>query len=171
MTPRDRLWRVPAESTVTDDESGEELVVLPEDGELEHSLLEAHAILTRIGGSLVVVADRTQLPDGSWVTVGLAFRYSQFAPAMPRRSGVVRGRVSPSEAADRDLHEMHFPEAEDAVTGPEDASEDFEVATPEEQAMADEMEELDRLPEEDPDGDRPVPALDENVVAGAPRPG
>lgn len=80
---KDRLWRVPEVATILDEDG--EHIVFPEDEEFEHAMHEALAILRRVGGTLVIAADRTMVDDEDrWETVGLAFRYATFAAPMPR---------------------------------------------------------------------------------------
>lgn len=71
MSTQPRQWEI----------DGNPLVVgLEDQDELMQALVEATTILTRIGGSVIVAAERTQIAADVWQTSGFIFKWSSFFP-------------------------------------------------------------------------------------------
>jgi hypothetical protein len=91
--PKDRKWRVPAEPTFIG-EDGDVYLNAIDGSEVEGALLELAPMLYRLGGAVVVSADRT-LVDGEFRTIGLVVAYRSFVPP----STVGQQARPPSQAA------------------------------------------------------------------------
>ncbi len=74
--PRD--WYIPAHPFEMDDEQ-----------QVANALGEIVTILTRIGGSMLMVAHRQEIEPGMWATVGYQCRWESFAPGDRHRPEVV----------------------------------------------------------------------------------
>lgn len=71
MSTQPRTWNI----------DGDPLVIgLDDQEELMQALVEATTILTRIGGSVIVAAERTQIATDVWQTSGFIFKWSSFFP-------------------------------------------------------------------------------------------
>jgi hypothetical protein len=81
--PSDRNWQI----------DGDPFVVHPD--ELEIELHQATAILARIGGAIIVAAQREEIAPGHWVTTAYAFTWRSFAPAQRYQEPDTNGAVEP----------------------------------------------------------------------------
>lgn len=68
-TPNDRNWVIDGDPFAVSDE------------ELQYALAEATVILSRVGGTIAVVADREEIAPGMYQTVRYVFKWSSYAPA------------------------------------------------------------------------------------------
>lgn len=69
MSSKPRNWIVDGDPFVVDDEE-----------ELFGALSEATTILTRIGGAVIIVAQREEVAPDMWHTSGFAFKWASYAP-------------------------------------------------------------------------------------------
>lgn len=88
MSSQPRQWTIDADPFFVDDEE-----------ELAHALGEAVTILTRIGGALMIVAQREEVAPDLWQTTGFAFKWSSYAPG---KRASKQPEVEPSGSADDD---------------------------------------------------------------------
>lgn len=71
MSTQPRTWAI----------DGDPLTVgLQDQDELYAAMTEAVSILTRIGGSVIIAAERTQIAPDVWQTTGYIFKWSSFFP-------------------------------------------------------------------------------------------
>lgn len=63
--------------------------------DLHAAIVEATQILGRIGGAIVIVADREQVADEMYVTNRYIFRWSSYAPATKKQEPVVEAVPDP----------------------------------------------------------------------------
>lgn len=68
--PKPRNWTIDADPFLVEN-----------DEEVAQAFLEAMVILNRIGGAVVIAADREQISPDHWQTTGFMFRWTSFAPA------------------------------------------------------------------------------------------
>lgn len=68
--PKDRRWEIDGNPLVAETEE-----------ELHSAVAEAAQILNRIGGAITVVADRSEISPGHYVTTRFIFKWSSFVPA------------------------------------------------------------------------------------------
>lgn len=61
---------------------GDPMYVASDDEQLGRALAECHTILSRIGGGIVIGANRAELAPGVWETVGFSFRWVSFMPGV-----------------------------------------------------------------------------------------
>lgn len=73
-TTQDRQWIVDGDPFLVDDEET-----------LGQALMEAVTVLTRIGGGLVIAAQREEVAPDMWQTTGFVFRWSSYSPGIRRR--------------------------------------------------------------------------------------
>lgn len=69
-TPQPRNWTIDAHPFLVEN-----------DEEAVQAFVEASVILKRIGGAIVIAADREQISPDHWQTTGYLFRWTSFAPA------------------------------------------------------------------------------------------
>lgn len=69
MASSDRNWQIDADPFMVDDE------------EIGEALFEAVRILTRIGGAVIVAANREEVAPDLYATTGLLFKWTSYAPA------------------------------------------------------------------------------------------
>ena len=70
MPASDRTWVIDGDPFVIEDA-----------GELELELHRCALILERVGGAVIVAAQRQEIAPDHYVTTGYAFRWSSYAPA------------------------------------------------------------------------------------------
>jgi hypothetical protein len=68
-TTNDRQWVVDADPFAVEDE------------DLMHAIAEAAVVLRRVGGAILIVADRVQVAPEMYETERLIFKWSSYAPA------------------------------------------------------------------------------------------
>jgi len=70
MPASDRTWVIDGDPFAIEDAN-----------ELEIELHRCAMILQRIGGAVIIAAQRQEIAPGHYVTTGFAFRWSSYAPA------------------------------------------------------------------------------------------
>lgn len=90
MSTQPRQWTVDADHFVVD---------FSDEDELWAALMETRSILGRIGGSMIIAANREQIGPDLWETTGFVFKWSSFMPGQRQKP---EPDPEPDNAADAD---------------------------------------------------------------------
>lgn len=87
---RDRVWQVDSDPFDIEDADN-----------LRAALDEAALVLSRIGGAVIVVADREEVAPDMWATTRFVFRWSSYSPGR-RKGGERQMDIAPEPVTEPD---------------------------------------------------------------------